>query len=168
MPEVSNDLKVLSQKYFGFLVEEHNFRYDKQLNAFDNGYVRFRIEQWDSLSPSIEVWLKSEPKFTRIDLSWLLEDPIHHKAMDKLLFEDRLAYYAQLMRRRADLLFHNIEGLLIEGLKDRFVSEIEPQVATKNLDLASKLPPGLEKYFHYLKQKDPKWDPSKSLPRSIR
>jgi hypothetical protein len=158
-----SDISKLTQRHLGFLVTKYDFRYDEKTNAFDNGYVRFRIEQWDTLEPSIEVWLKSEPKYTRIDLSWIIDEYIDHKAIDKFLFEDRLAYYAKIMREHAQQLFYDVETLLLHGIKKRLISalKVTPPI-TKN-NYPTYIPSDLSKYFHYIKTKDPKWNPGSEL-----
>ena len=153
----------LSQKHMGFLVNEYGFQYDQKNNAFDNGYVRFRIEQLDRLEPSIEVWLKSEPKFTRIDLSWVIEEYVDRKAIDKFLFEDRLAYYANVMREHAQELFYNLDKLFLIGLKKLFISTLKMNPSINKTNYSNNIPPDTANYFHYIKKKDPKWNPGREL-----
>ena len=158
----SLDIVELTKKHFGFLVREYGFRYDEKINAFDNGYVRYRIEKPDHINPSIEVWLKSEPKYTRVDVSWLIDEYINYSEIDTYLFEDRLAYYASLFRNHSRELFSDLDKLLLKGIKKLVISTLKSnRHITKdnyqyNLSSASQL-------YHYVKKKDMKWDPRKYL-----
>ena len=116
------DVVKLSKKYFWFLVTEYGFNYDEKLNAFDNGYVRYRIERIDRDIQSIEVWLKSEPKYTRIDVSWLIDKYIDRSETDRYLFEDMLSYYAGVFQKYSQELLYDLDELLLDGLKKLIVS----------------------------------------------
>jgi hypothetical protein len=158
------DINEITKRHLSFLSSEYGFKYDEKTNSFDNGVVRFRIEQLDSLEPSIEVWFKSEPKFTRIDLSWIIDEYVDYKTIDKYLFEDRLAYYAKLMREHAQELFSEPEFVTLNGLKKRFISELKTNKTITEHNYFKLIPPDLVKYFHYIKKKDRMWNPGKELP----
>ncbi|MBV6402465.1 MAG: hypothetical protein CNIPEHKO_02777 [Anaerolineales bacterium] len=155
-------LRALTQKYFGFLVTEYAFKHDDRINAFDNGYVRYKIEQLDIVNPSIEVWLKSEPKYTRIDVSWLIDKYIDYSAINKSLFEDQLSYYASLFHAHSHELFYDLNDLLLEGIKKLVIRNIKVgKMVTKTnyqYHLAS-----VSQLYYYIKRKDPKWDIAKYL-----
>jgi|SRR5688572_16940126 len=159
----SIDIIELTKKYLGFLVTEYGFRHDESTNTLDNGYVRFRVEQLDRLEPSIEVWLKSEPKYTRIEISWIIDKYIDYKAIDKFLFEDRLAYYSKIMRKNAQELFYDLDSLLLYGLKKRFINNLKMNELITKDNFIRNIPPDIVKYFHYIKKKDRKWDLGKEL-----
>ena len=159
----SRDIIELTKKHLGFLVTEHGFKHDENTNTLDNGYVRFRVEKIDRLEPSIEVWLKSEPKYTRIDISWIIDEHIDHEAIDKFLFEDRLAYYSKIMRKHAQQLFYDLDSLLLYGLKKLFINTLKMNGLITKDNFISNIPPEIIKYFHYIKKKDRKWEPGKEL-----
>lgn len=158
-----SDISKITQRHLGFLVNEYGFQYDEKTNAFDNGYVRFHVEQWDKLEPSIEVWLKSEPKYTRIDLSWIIDDFIDHQAIDKFLFEDRLTYNAKIMKEHAQQLFYDLEMPLLKGIKKRFISALKMTPSITKNNYPTNIPSDMLKYLHYIQTKDPKWNPGNEL-----
>lgn len=159
----SIDIVEVTKKHLGFLVTEYGFRHDEKANTLDNGYVRFRVEQLDILEPSIEVWLKSEPKFTRIDIGWMIEEYVDRKATDKFLFEEMLAYYSKIMREHAQELFYDLDSLLLHGLKKLFINNLKMNKLITKDNFFRNIPPDIANYFYYIKKKDPKWNPGSEL-----
>jgi hypothetical protein len=108
MNNEEQEFKNLTIKHFGFLVNEFEFAYDEAKNQFDTRAIRISIEKHDRTVPSIIIWFKSEPKFTRILLDWLLEEYIDYKEQ----------YHRQLGGRRwfKSGMNHAQTGNLLENL----------------------------------------------------
>jgi hypothetical protein len=162
---VEDDLEIveLTKKHFGWLASEHGFKYDEKMNAFDNGYVRYRIERMDQIQPSIEVWLKSEPKYTRMDIDFLIDEYLNYSDMDKYLFEARLEHYSKLFRKHAHELFHDLDKLFLHGVKRLFINIISVDKSLTRDNYLNNLLPGSTKLYNYIKKKDRKWNPGREL-----
>lgn len=155
------EFKNLTIKHFGFLVNEFGFVYDETKNQFDTHAIRISIEKYDRIVPSIIVWFKSEPKFTRILVDWLLEDFIDNKETNKLLLEGHLQYYASILKKHLVSLSRNSETMLLKAMKKQFIDYLKVSNLTKYNFMAEL---GIfSQNYYYIKKKDMRWNPAKEL-----
>ena len=154
------EFKNLTIKHFGFLVNEFEFAYDEAKNQFDTHAIRISIEKYDRIVPSI-IWFKSEPKFTRILLDWLLEEFVDYKETDKLLMEGHLQYYANVLKKHLVSLSRNSETMLLAGMKKQFINHLKLHNLTKSNFMAEL--GSFSKNYYYIKKKDGRWNPAKEL-----
>lgn len=159
-----DDVAELTQKHFAFLVTEYGFLYDRGRNMFDHKNIRVYVEQIEDLTPSVILWLKTEPKFTYILIDWILEGNFNYSDMYGLSKEDRYIYYSNLFQRFAHKLVFELDKLLLPALKKRFISNIEAEGLTRT-NYKQYLSSEISRQYHYLKKIDPKWDPEKELKR---
>ena len=153
--------KNLTIKNFGFLVNEFGFVYDESRNQFDTHAIRICIEEYDRRVPSVIVWFKSEPKFTRILLDWLLEEFIDDKELGNFLMEGCFQYYANVLKDHLESLSKNSETLLLIGMKKQFINHLKISNLTKynfTAELGS-----FSRNYYYIKKKDVQWNPAKEL-----
>lgn len=156
----------LIKKYFGFLETEYGFEYIEGKQIFESGSARVEIDQADYTTPSIKIWFKSEPKFTTLDLNWLLADKIKNDITDKNLLEDNLAYYGNLLRVNFIEMSSNRDNLLLAGLKRLFISECKlHKIHKENLqrEIDGTKSSDLRKLYYFIKSKDRFWEPAKDL-----
>lgn len=162
-----NQFNLLTQKYFGFLSAHHGFVYLPEENSFESPHIKINIWQVDYGTIAIVVWFKSEPEFTRTDLSWLLEDVIDYKSTDKNSLEDNFEYYSKLLEKYLTELMDNPERFLLNGLKRVFLSACETKnINMKNLPVSlydEAFSSNLRNFYEYIKNKDEFWDPSKEI-----
>lgn len=161
-----NKFNLLTQKYFGFLCSRHGFVYLPEENSFESPDIK--IDIWHEKYSAIvkTIWFKSEPEFTKTDLSWLLNDVIDYKSTDKNSLEDNFEYYSKLLEQYLPELKDNPERLLLNGLKRLFIRICESKkINMKNLpeSLYDAFSSNLREYYDYIKKKDEFWDPSKEI-----
>ena len=101
-------------------------------------------------------------KYTRVDVSWLVDEYINHSEIDRYLFEDTLACCASVFRKYSQELFYDLDKLLVDGLKKLVVStlKLDKHITKDNFqnNLAS-----VSQLYSYIKKKDAKWNPGKHL-----
>jgi len=156
----------LVQKYFGFLVTEYEFVYIAKDNTYKNSILGVRIEHIDYVTPAIIIRFLSEPKFTSMDISWILKEEIDHELIDKNLLEDNLVYFSTLLRTHIVELMHSPDKALLKGLKRLFINTCNFNGITKKnfaTNLNTSADQDLRKYYYYIKKKDRLWDPEKDL-----
>lgn len=159
-----SDLDLIN-KYFSFL-EKYGFKYISP-NKFEDSRIRILIQfdKMTSISPTITLWIKSEPKFTSIDVTWLLNDYIDYERLRKSKsFESNVSYYANLLHENITRIINqnDMDKLLLKGLKRLFYNIIKFNNLSK-YNLLNNLSGDARKYFYYIKSKDRKWDPTKDI-----
>lgn len=124
------------------------------------------MSQFERISLAIDIWLLSEPEFTRTEIGWLLKDQINYMDIDKNLLEDNFIYYSNLFRKNARLSTNEMQlkALLLPALKKQFINIAKatlPQWTTEAY--LNNLPAMDKEYYDYLKDRDPNWDLGKEL-----
>ncbi|MBX3038233.1 MAG: hypothetical protein KF758_15080 [Anaerolineales bacterium] len=142
----------LTKKHFNFLSSEYGFSYNESRNMFFNSEMCIFIKYDDLLSPSIQIWLKSEPEFTCLDLRWLLHEKIDRMKIDKNLMADNFAYYSNLFRAHAHQLIYEFRSLIVPTLKIIF-KNMEKNITLEKMSFSQK------RLYEYIKDKDPMWKP---------
>jgi|GEM_PF-6821568 len=158
--------KELTIKYFNFLVRDYGYKYSEKEIYFENNKTRIYIEQYDHHIPSISVWLKSEPKYTKMLVDNIFTTQIDYAKADKYLQEEYFVYFSELLNANIGLLINYSESTLIKSLKKELVIRLKSMGLTKdnyliNLSLSSR------NIYNYIKSKDRKWDLGKELQKKI-
>lgn len=160
----------LTQEYFWFLLDEYGFVFYEKQNMFSNKKIRLYLSEFERTLLQIDIWLLTEPEFTRIDVDWLLKEKIHYDVFNKNLLEENFMYYADLIHRNAHVLINELElkSLLLLGLKRLFVNIARASIPSQQLSIIeylNNLPSMDKKYYDYIKERDPKWDPTEELEK---
>lgn len=142
----------LTKKYFWFLVTDFNLYYIEKENLFTNNKVSIYISDFDRLIPNIQLWLKSEPLFTRLSLSWFVSERETASSL-----EDNFAYYSNVFREHAPELINKLDNLLLPALKRFYISLFEMQNMSSEEFLKKNF--YYKQLFDYIKEKDPLWNP---------
>lgn len=153
----------LAQKYFSFL---ESFEFIRTTSTrYERSKLQINIEfnETTSIGPVITFWIKSEPKFTRVELDWLFKEDFDYKKIGKHTSEEAvIAEYAAVLHNHIENLINNPDKLYLKGLKRRFVNIIKSNGLTKE-NYLNNIPPSASNHFHYIKNKDRKWDPAKDM-----
>lgn len=149
------DFSTLVQKYFDFLATEYKFVYIAKDNMYKNSVLSVHIEHIDYVTPGIIIRFLSEPKFTSMDINWILKEEIDYELINKNLLEDNFAYFSTLLRTHIAELMRDPEKALLKGLKRLFINTCKLNgITKKNLatNLNTSADQDLRKYYYYITQ----------------
>jgi hypothetical protein len=160
----------LIKKYFWFLLNEYGFSFIENKNTFINKKTNILISKTEWVSIRIELWLLTEPDFTKIDIHWLFENQIDRNITDKYLLEENIKYYSELLHKNAYILTDEamFRRTLLLGLKKLFINIAIGRIPAEQLSITqylNKLPTMDKKYYDYIKERDPNWDPTEELKK---
>jgi len=152
----------LTKEYFGFLSKDFDFEYDEKSNVFSNFKISIYITSVEKVLPNIELWLLSEPEFTRIEIGWLLKDQIEYLEIDKNLLEENFEYYSKIFRMNAHILIYDLESLLLPALKKYWVNFAKGYIKGSKTSIDKdfvNLPGWARNLLEYIKIRDAGWNP---------
>jgi len=169
MPREQNFTELI-KKYFLFLVDRYSFLFNEKQNMYSNKKIDIAISEFERTSIRIELWLRSEPNFTQIDIDWLLREQIDYNIINKNLLEENIKYYSELLHKNAYILTDEamFRRILLLGLKKMFINIAIGRIPAERLSIAqylNNLPSMDKQYYDYIKEKDPNWSPTEELKK---
>jgi hypothetical protein len=162
------DTDVLNKRYFGFLEKEYGFSYiggPYGNGAYSIPNIEVSLQAWGSTAHvlsvlDVDIWFRQQPLCTRTNTFWISqywgvtfnwnETPSYSSLLE--IYNRQSAFFREHV---TTILFHPEEWLL-PVLKFSF----QQMLNSINLEVLLTSPDEAELY-HYLKSKDPNWEPSK-------
>lgn len=156
----NREFRMITNKYFDFLVQKHGFIYNRDKNLYINQEMLIYVFSTNTTIPGVELYLVSEPEFTRSTIEDLLADYISRmefRERAKKSLEENFQYFSTLFLQYTKLLFVDTEKLILLHMKRRFVwiCRIYGYTAT---DYLLRMEPEHQKYYDYIKVKEPNWN----------
>lgn len=154
----------LTKEHFRFLQEKLGFKYDPTFNTYSNEKICIIISS-SRLEPVVEIWVKSEPRFTTMNFKWYInyleeKELLQSKKLGNTL-EANFKYFSQLLNKHIKTIIREDRKVLIKVIKlFLMTAKRHLRFSTRQLIKADE---EYKKLYQYVKNNDPNWKPNSDI-----